>query len=729
MPKNIFCLLVLLAFAAPVLAGGLSNAPSLTARVPPVKGAGWMKSTSLPAPHPGILAGGPDAFGYRWLSSRDSGGPVYSWFEIRGLGQQATWVVGNGDDGNTGFLPLGLKGGGFPFYGRIYDRIALCTNGWLSFRDSVRLDFSPPASLPEPGAPLALTAPLFMDLDTRSPAPGVFYYSDTVGGNNRFIVEWDSVFPLGQPALPLKIEVILDAVDSSLTFQYHSAVGGWASNQRSGIQNGDGAIGLTQTDSLQDAFAIRLHRPFPAHDVSAWRIVNPDANVLPSSPEKPKIQVLNLGASPESFPVVFRVDSAGLPLYQQTQTVANLAPGLRQTVYFSPPWTPGPRGASYQVLAYTALSGDSNPGNDTLQASLSVTDAFGAVLNTYTFPELGPYSLAGIGYGPSDGYFYLTSLNDAAVYKLHPDTCEVHLAFQTLHPATEVPWGIACVDTFFWVGQVGSNGLGTIDYKYTYHGVFANDTMDMPSRMHGTTAWAAGMDWDGTYLRQISVETQPTSRIFSLDLQQKIVTTWLMDPIWGTTSQRACAFLVPGVSRAKLLTGGWNQNLLYKIADTLGSVINFSSLFGLADAKAYPPSLPVSLWGLATLSDARNTLVRIALAESYVSGVEEDPCASRLAPHPSRLSLGPAYPNPLREHTFIPCSYPLPQSTGRLTLAVYDASGRCVRVLTPRASRLGPPGFLWDGRDDHGHRVSSGVYIARLCPAYGSAVRKLVVIR
>jgi len=652
---------------------------------------------------------------------------MYNWVEIRGLGQQAAWAFGNGDDGNTGLLPLSLKGPGFSFYGATYDRVAICTNGWLSFADSSRLDFSPPASLPDAGAPLILAAPLFADLDTRSPSPGVFCYCDTSGSHNRFIVEWDSVFSLGQ-STPLTFEAILDATDSSVLFQYRSSSAGWALGQVSGIQNSDGTIGLTSADTLQDSLAVRFYRPVFAHDVATLWFENPGPNILPGSPITPRVLVANLGASPESFDLVMRVDSSGLPVYQQTQTVANLVPGAQRAVYFSPAWTPGPRGCSYQALAYTTLSGDSNPGNDTTYMTLLATDTFGTVLNAFAFPELGPYSLAGICYCPGDGYFYLTSLNDATVYKLHPDTFELHLAFHTINYTAEIPWGIACVDTFFWVGQVGSHGLGTIDYKYTYHGVFAADTMDMVARMHGTTAWAAGMDWDGTYLRQISVETQPTSRIFTIDLQQRTVVTWLQDSTWGATSQRACAFLVPGTPMARLLTGGWSQNILYKIADTTGSIIQQSGLINLADVKAYPPSLPLSLWGLATLSDAPNTLVRIALGESYVTGVEDGPRASSLAPDAARFSLGPACPNPLRDQTAIPFSSPLSLDPYPLTLSLYDAQGRLLRELSLHLSTHGHRAFVWDGKDSRGRPVPSGIYFYR--PSSGSVTTgKLVVIR
>ena len=722
--KAMLSLLVLLGFSVQVRSGGLYGGASLTAERPPVKGAVMRMSRSRSAPPPGVLSGGPDAFGYRWLTSRDSGGPSYSWVEISGIGRPATWTMGDGDDGNTGLLPLSLKGTGFSFYGASFDRIAICSNGWLSFTDSSRVDFSPPPFLPDAGAPLALAAPLFTDLDVRTPSPGVFYYSDTTGSNNRFIVEWDSVFPLGQSA-PVKFEAILDAGDSSILFQYHSSSVGWALGQVSGIQNQAGAIGLTQRDSLGDALAVRFHRTFLAHDVAAFRIDNPGANVLPASPLLPRVLVANLGSNMESFNATLQVDSAGVPVYQQTQAVSTLAPGAQKMVHFTSSWMPGPRGAPYQATAYTTLSGDLNPGNDTTRSAQTTTDTFGAVLNRVAFPQLGPFSLAGICYCPRDGYFYLTSMNDDAVYKFHPDTLELRFAFHTINPASELPWGIACVDTFFWVGQVGSNGLGTINYKYTYQGAFANDTMDMVTRMRGTTTWAAGLDWDGTYLRQTSVETQPTSRIFSINLQQRTVVTWVQDPIWGATSQRACAFLVPGTPIGRLVTGGWNQNTLYKIADTTGAIVQLSGLSSLADAKAYPSSLPLTLWGVATLSDAPNTLVRIALAESYGVGIEEERPFSLNSPS---LSLGPASPNPMRERTVIPVFSNASGHGPKASLAVYDALGRLVRGLSLCSSPLSPHAFVWDGRDRCGRPVPSGVYFYR-SEKVSPATRKLVVIR
>jgi hypothetical protein len=106
-------------------------------------------------------------------------------------------------------------------------------------------------------------------------------------------------------------------------------------------------------------------------------------------------------------------------------------------------------------------------------------------------------------------------------------------------------------------------------------------------------------------------------------------------------------------------------------------------------------------------------------------GVEEQ------TPHTSQLSpyeLGPAFPNPMRDHTVIPF-YPSSVLRHSLSLAVYDAAGRLVRVLTSHQSRVASHSFVWDGRDDAGQPVGSGVYFYRLEAGSFAATGKMVVIR
>jgi len=106
-------------------------------------------------------------------------------------------------------------------------------------------------------------------------------------------------------------------------------------------------------------------------------------------------------------------------------------------------------------------------------------------------------------------------------------------------------------------------------------------------------------------------------------------------------------------------------------------------------------------------------------------GVEEQtPHASRFTPY----GLGPAFPNPMRDQTVIP-SYPASDIRYPLSLAIYDAAGRLVRVLTSHESPVTNHSFVWDGRDDASQPVGSGIYFYRLETGSFSATKKVVVVR
>jgi subtilisin family serine protease len=65
---------------------------------------------------------------------------------------------------------------------------------------------------------------------------------------------------------------------------------------------------------------------------------------------------------------------------------------------------------------------------------------------------------------------------------------------------------------------------------------------------------------------------------------------------------------------------------------------------------------------------------------------------------------------------------------GRARLVLYDASGRRVRGLQDATFPAGAHVVPWDGRDDRGRRVASGVYFARLECGGGSVNAKIVVV-
>lgn len=83
-------------------------------------------------------------------------------------------------------------------------------------------------------------------------------------------------------------------------------------------------------------------------------------------------------------------------------------------------------------------------------------------------------------------------------------------------------------------------------------------------------------------------------------------------------------------------------------------------------------------------------------------------------------------PNPFRSGTTFRWELAV---AGRVTLSVFSASGERVRVLVDRDVPAGRQQAFWDGRDDRGAPVASGVYFYRLAAPWGAATRAMALIR
>jgi hypothetical protein len=94
---------------------------------------------------------------------------------------------------------------------------------------------------------------------------------------------------------------------------------------------------------------------------------------------------------------------------------------------------------------------------------------------------------------------------------------------------------------------------------------------------------------------------------------------------------------------------------------------------------------------------------------------------------PSRGSaLSDARPNPFNPVTTI--GYTL-REAARADIVVYDVSGRRVRVLFSGAATAGYHEVTWDGRNDAGSRVASGLYLYQLRSGDGVETKKMVLLK
>jgi hypothetical protein len=91
-----------------------------------------------------------------------------------------------------------------------------------------------------------------------------------------------------------------------------------------------------------------------------------------------------------------------------------------------------------------------------------------------------------------------------------------------------------------------------------------------------------------------------------------------------------------------------------------------------------------------------------------------------------RNGLYPSRPNPASGISWIP--YSLAQE-GSISLHVYDVTGRVVRTLIDGRVAAGNHYAVWDGRDDAGAPVASGLYFYRVAMGDFVSSRKMMLIR
>ncbi len=90
------------------------------------------------------------------------------------------------------------------------------------------------------------------------------------------------------------------------------------------------------------------------------------------------------------------------------------------------------------------------------------------------------------------------------------------------------------------------------------------------------------------------------------------------------------------------------------------------------------------------------------------------------------FTLAQNYPNPFNPTTVI--KFALPEA-GATRLVIYDLLGREVRRLEMAVPEPGRYHFVWNGRNEYGTPVSSGVYMYRIKSEKDQVSRKMTLLR
>ena len=115
-------------------------------------------------------------------------------------------------------------------------------------------------------------------------------------------------------------------------------------------------------------------------------------------------------------------------------------------------------------------------------------------------------------------------------------------------------------------------------------------------------------------------------------------------------------------------------------------------------------------------------ILAIANFFGIITGVSEE---SHPKPH-FTFSLSPVRPNPMVNRGILQFSIP---EKGHVSLFIYNESGQRVCTLVNRVLQPGIYHITWDGRNNNGMPLASGVYFIRLESSRKSATRKIVLLK
>lgn len=144
--------------------------------------------------------------------------------------------------------------------------------------------------------------------------------------------------------------------------------------------------------------------------------------------------------------------------------------------------------------------------------------------------------------------------------------------------------------------------------------------------------------------------------------------------------------------------------------------------FGFGDATKID-SLVIR-WPSKTTEVYTNVVVNQFM--TAIEGRSLTSVGERQEEQPASFSLSQNYPNPFNPETTI--EYQLPRA-GQVKVVIYNLAGQLVRTLLDAQHAAGKFQTHWDGKDELGNQVASGVYLYQLQAGSFQATQKMILMR
>ena len=293
-------------------------------------------------------------------------------------------------------------------------------------------------------------------------------------------------------------------------------------------------------------------------------------------------------------------------------------------------------------------------------------------------------------------------------------------SFPQINLQIEDQSGYQVADSFLIaIGEMGffdnmENGEGT----WSHSGSIDLWHLSAYRKHSGTFSWYCGYEGFHQYSNNMDNTLETTSITVGLDASLSFW-AWYEFPNYGTDGVYVEVNDGSGWSTLDFIGSGGALGTLHTGNDWLEYTY---------DLSYFPPGTTINL-RFRFVSDNEEVAEGVYIDDVKIH--RQDVEVPLTIPEPrekitTTTQLFQNYPNPFNPLTII--NYQL-TIDNLVTLKVYDILGREVKTLVNERKPAGSYTVIWDGRDENGQPVSSGVYLYRLKSGNFVQTRKMVLLR
>jgi hypothetical protein len=212
--------------------------------------------------------------------------------------------------------------------------------------------------------------------------------------------------------------------------------------------------------------------------------------------------------------------------------------------------------------------------------------------------------------------------------------------------------------------------------------------------------------------------------------------------IWTipSTLSNTCKVTVVRPNGGELFYVGSQDTIKWVATDNIG-VDSVNIYYSIDGGATFPytvargePNDSVYVWTVPDTPSDSCVIRIVAYDPSFNTGQDvsdaffsiHSQIGTELVPEAARFGMLENYPNPFNPTTRIEFSL---GERAQVSMRIYDMSGKVVRTLVNETMSVGRHSASWNGEDEYGRPVASGIYVCRLEAAGKTALRKMVLLR